>query len=259
MNTLSVIVITKDEEDRLDRCLSSVQDIADEIVVVDSGSTDNTVNIAKKYTDKVLVTDWPGYGPQKQRALEQATCDWVLSIDADEALDENAKLSVNKLLQQTKISASAYRLPWKTIFLGKSIRFGRSARSPKRLFRREGASFSQDLVHEKVITSGSTQTIDKGYLLHYSVRNFEHLLEKNRKYSWLTSEKYYKKNKKSYGVYVAVLRSLITFIQIYIFRLGFLDGSRGLILAGMFTQRTFNKYVGLWSLETQEKMQSDKD
>jgi len=135
------------------------------------------------------------------------------------------------------------------VFFGKLIKHGRSARAPKRLFKRDGAHFTLDLVHEKVITQGKIEKISNGYLLHYSIRNFEHLLEKNRKYSWLTSIEYHKKGKKSYGIALAILRALFTFVQIYIFRLGFLDGSRGLLLAAMFTQRTFNKYAGLWSLE----------
>ena len=87
MNTLSVIVITKNEEDRISRCLNSIKSIADEIIVFDSGSTDKTVEIAKQFTDKVFITDWQGYGIQKQRALDKAACDWVLSIDADEEVE----------------------------------------------------------------------------------------------------------------------------------------------------------------------------
>lgn len=107
-HSLSVMLITKNEEDRVERCLMSVADIADEIIVLDSGSTDNTLAICQKYTDKVTVTDWPGFGKQKQRALEQTSCDWVLSIDADEALDETMRNALIALLSQEEIKESAF-------------------------------------------------------------------------------------------------------------------------------------------------------
>lgn len=259
MFTLSVIIITMNEENRIRRCLESVKDIANEIIVVDSGSTDNTVEIVKEYTDLVEVTDWPGYGPQKQRALNKATCDWVLSIDSDEALDNEMLASIKSILNQESISETSFHLPWKNIFLAQAIKHGRSSRAPKRLFKREGSSFSLDMVHEKVIIEGKSGKIDQGYLLHYSIKDFEHLLEKNRKYSWLTSEKYFNQKKKSRGVYVAVLRGLLTFVQIYLFRLGFLDGSRGLLLAMMFAQRSFNKYAGVWYLEQAQALKNKQD
>ncbi|MFA0125833.1 glycosyltransferase family 2 protein, partial [Vibrio sp. 10N.261.48.A2] len=108
-HTLSVIVITKNEEDRIETCLKSVVDIADELVVLDSGSTDATVEICQKYTDNVTITDWPGFGKQKQRALDKATCDWVLSIDADEALDEEMSKALVELLKQDQIKHTAYK------------------------------------------------------------------------------------------------------------------------------------------------------
>ena len=251
--TLSVIVITKNEEDRISRCLSSVTNIADEIIVFDSGSTDKTVEIAKKFTDKVFVTDWQGYGIQKQRALDKATCDWVLSIDADEEVDSKLAQEITNLLNQDFIEHNAYKMRWKNIIFGKPTRFGRTARACTRLFKRQGSRFDEAIVHEKVIFEGETGIIKKGFLNHYSIRNFEHLLYKNRLYAVLMAEKKFAKGKKSHGILLAVLRGLINFIQIYVFRLGFLDGSRGLLYAVIYAQYTFNKYAGLWSLEQQSK------
>ena len=251
--TLSVIVITKNEEDRISRCLSSVTNIADEIIVFDSGSTDKTVEIAKKFTDKVFVTDWQGYGIQKQRALDKATCDWVLSIDADEEVDSKLAQEITRLLNQDFIEHNAYKMRWKNIIFGKPTRFGRTARACTRLFKRQGSRFDEAIVHEKVIFEGETGIIKKGFLNHYSIRNFEHLLYKNRLYAVLMAEKKFAKGKKSHGILLAVLRGLINFIQIYVFRLGFLDGSRGLLYAVIYAQYTFNKYAGLWSLEQQSK------
>jgi len=248
-HTLSVILITKNEADRVEKCLLSVQDIADEIIVLDSGSTDQTVSICQKYTEHIQITDWPGFGKQKQRALDKATCDWVLSIDADEALDEKMQSELLNLLSQDKIEKNAYKLPWGVTLHGKTLKYGRSARSVLRLFEREGARYTLDEVHETVIPNGKNIGALKGLLLHYTHRNFKHGLDKAAQYAWLGSQKYHRKGKKSQGLFVALLRAIWTFILIYIIRRGFLDGSIGFIVAMTYAQVNFNKHVGLWLLE----------
>ena len=247
-HTLSVILITKNEADRVERCLLSVKDIADEIIVLDSGSTDKTVSICQNYTDKVQITDWPGFGKQKQRALDNATCDWVLSIDADEALDEKMQAELVALLAQEKIDKDAYKLPWGVTLHGKTLKYGRSARAVLRLFKREGARYTLDEVHETVIPNGKKIGILNGLLLHYTHRNFKHGLDKAAQYAWLGSQKYHRKGKKSPGLFIALLRAIWTFILIYIIRRGFLDGSIGFIVAMTYAQVNFNKHVGLWLL-----------
>jgi glycosyltransferase involved in cell wall biosynthesis len=259
MHTLSVIIITKNEEDRIVPCLESVKNLADEIILFDSGSTDRTVEIAKRYTDKIWVTeDWPGDGFQKQRALDQATCDWVLSIDADEFLDEKMQQAIKSLLEQDRIAAAAYKLPWGNIILGRQLGHGRSSRATLRLFKRKGASFTPVVVHGKIIVDGRVATLKKGFLMHNSLRGFSHLLAKNRTYSWETTRKYFSAGRRSYGVFFAIIRALWTFFHIYILRLGFLDGSRGLLVAVMFSQASFNKYAGLWYLEVEKKLKPRK-
>lgn len=248
-HTLSVMIITKNESDRIEQCLLSVKDIADEIIVLDSGSTDDTVEICKRFTENVEVTDWPGFGVQKERALTKASCDWVLSIDADEALDINMQQALTQLLSQTKIDKDAYKLPWGVTIYGKTLKYGRSARSVLRLFKREGAYFTLDEVHETVIPAGKEYGALGGLLLHYTHRDFKHGLDKACDYAWLGSQKYFRKNKKSGGLFVALLRAIWTFFLIYILRRGFLDGSIGFIMAMTYAQVNFNKYVGLWLLE----------
>ena len=189
----------------------------------------------------------------RQRALDKAACDWVLSIDADEEVDSKLAQEITSLLNQDVIEHNAYKVRWKNIIFGKPTRFGRTARACTRLFRRHGSRFDGAIVHEKVLFEGETGVIKKGFLNHYSIRDFEHLLYKNRLYAVLMAEKKFAKGKKSYGIPLAVLRGLITFIQIYVFRLGFLDGGRGLLYAVIYAQYTFNKYAGLWSLEQQSK------
>lgn len=248
-NTLSVILITKNEADRVEKCLLSVKAIADEIIILDSGSTDETIDICKKYTDKIQVTDWPGFGKQKQRALEQASCDWVLSIDADEALDEQMQNALIRLLSLDNIAKDAYKLPWGVTIYGKTLKYGRSARAVLRLFKREGARYTLDEVHETVIPAGDKIGILDGFLLHYTHRNYKHGLDKAADYAWLGAKKYHRKNKKSSGLFIALLRAIWTFFLIYILRRGFLDGSIGFIMAMTYAQVNFNKHVGLWLLQ----------
>ena len=190
--TLSITVITKNEEDRLPLCLESVKDIADEIIVLDSGSEDRTVEIARQYTDQVFVTDWPGYGKQKQRALEKASCDWVLAIDADEALTPELRDEIAAMLN-SDIEEVAYYLPWAVTILGKRLDHGRSARAPLRLFKREGSRFSEDVVHETVLLPPGKTAKMKGRLLHFTHRDFGHALYKNADYAWLGAQKRFEK------------------------------------------------------------------
>ncbi|MBY5947154.1 glycosyltransferase family 2 protein [Photobacterium rosenbergii] len=259
MRTLSALIISKNEEDRIVPCFESLKGFADEIILFDSGSTDKTVEIAKQYTDKVWVTeDWPGDGFQKARALEQASCDWVLIIDADEYLDDEMKDEIRVQLSDPNLEEVAFKLPWGNLILGKQMRHGRSSRAPKRLFKREGASITKVVVHAHVETEGKVSTLKRGYLMHNSLRGFDHLTEKTRVYAWETTKKYHKNKKPSLGVYFAVVRSIWTFFLIYVIRLGFLDGSRGLLMAMTFAQASFNKYAGLWYLEQEEKLKKNK-
>lgn len=250
-HTLSVILITKNEADRVEKCLLSIKNLADEIIVLDSGSIDQTVAICEKYTDKVTITDWPGFGIQKQRALNKASCDWVLSIDADEALDTEMQSQLLKLLSKDHIDKDAYKLPWGVTLYGKTLKYGRSARSVLRLFKREGAEYTLDEVHETVIPVGNNIGKIKGLLLHYTHRNFKHGLDKAADYAWLGAKKYHRKGRRSPGLSVALLRAIWTFFLIYILRRGFLDGSIGFIMAMTYAQVNFNKHVGLWLLENE--------
>ena len=252
-HTLSVCIITLNEADRLERCLASVEGLADEIIVFDSGSTDDTVEIARRYTDKVWITDWPGYGAQKQRALEQARMEWVLVLDADEALDEVLRQHIEQLLNRPDIPEVAFKLQWAVIRHGKRLRFGRSARAPLRLLLREGAWFSPDLVHEKIHHQPGKVGKLPGHLLHYTARDYGHALEKVSKYAWLGSQKYFEQGRRNHSLMLVVLRALWTFFLIYVLRGGFLDGRIGFIVAMDYMQTNYNKHAGLWVLTMEEK------
>jgi len=244
---LSVIVITKNEEDRIADCLSSVTDVMDELIIFDSGSTDATVEICKKFTDKVFETDWPGYGIQKQRALAKAKGKWVLSIDADERLTVELAKEIKKIVNSDPEEV-AFKIQWAVIIFGKQLNYGRSARYVLRLFRREGAKFSDDIVHEKVVLSAGKVSKLKNRLLHYSIRDYEHLLSKNSLYAWLGGKKRYEAGVTGGGLWGASIRAVLVFFQVYILRRGFLDGSVGFLMAVMFSQAAFNKYAALWTL-----------
>jgi glycosyltransferase involved in cell wall biosynthesis len=244
---LSVIVITKNEEDRIADCLSSVTDVMDELIIFDSGSTDATVEICKKFTDKVFETDWPGYGIQKQRALAKAKGKWVLSIDADERLTVELAKEIKEIVNSDPEEV-AFKIQWAVIVFGKQLNYGRSARYVLRLFRREGAKFSDDIVHEKVVLSSGKVSKLKNRLLHYSIRDYEHLLSKNSLYAWLGGKKRYEAGVTGGGLWGASIRAVLVFFQVYILRRGFLDGSVGFLMAVMFSQAAFNKYAALWTL-----------
>ena len=252
--SLSVIVITRDEEDRIGRCLESVKALADEIIVLDSGSTDRTLEIVAAYTDKYFSTDWPGYGVQKQRALAKAKCDWVLSIDADEALDREMQRWLADFLTREQSGIAGAKLPWGVTVYGKRLDYGRSARSPLRLVRRKGACFSDARVHEELSAAPGRIVTARGRLLHYTSRNYGHALEKNVRYSWLGSQKYFDEGRRCHSLLRPLLQSWWVFFLIFVIRRGFLDGPVGFLVAVNFAQASFNKYAGLWTLTREEKI-----
>ncbi|WP_417568376.1 O-antigen ligase family protein [Marinobacter sp.] len=245
---VSATVITKNEEDHIADCLTSARLVADEIIVLDSGSTDRTVEIARGLADVVEVTDWPGFGVQKQRALEKAKGEWVLSLDADERITPELAREINHHLADP--DADAYKLPWAVTIYGSRLDFGRSGRAPLRLFRREGVSFSDALVHERIlIPSGRKVKTLRGRLTHYTHRDFGHSLEKSAKYAWLGSLEKHRKGKKTRTMFYPTVRGVMTFMQVYFIRFGFLDGAVGYLTAVTYAQVTFNKYAGLWTLD----------
>ena len=244
--SVSAIVITRDEEEHIGACLASVAAVADEIIVLDSGSTDATVAMARQHTDKVVETDWPGFGIQKQRALERATGDWVLSIDADERVSPGLAAEINHVLAAP--DADAYCLPWAVTIYGSRLDFGRSGRAPLRLFRRDGVRFSEALVHEKILLpEGRRVRTLRGRLLHFTHRDFGHALQKGAQYAWLGAREKHRQGKHVRSLVYPTLRGVLTFVHVYLVRLGFLDGQVGYLSAVLYAQVSFNKYAGLWT------------
>jgi glycosyltransferase involved in cell wall biosynthesis len=241
---LSVIVITKNESATIQRCLDSVS-WADEIIVLDSGSSDDTVAICQRYTDKVFVTDWPGFGPQKQRALSLATGDWVLSLDADEWLSPELTIEIQRAITNENIHG--YLLPRLSSYCGKQIKHG--GWWPDyvlRLFQRSQGCFSEDLVHERIIVTGKIEKLNQP-ISHEAFIDLEEVLHKINSYSSLNAEKLYLSGKQT-TLAQAIVKGLWSFFRTYCLKAAFLDGREGLMLSISNAEGTYYKYVKLLKL-----------
>lgn len=233
---LSVIIITKNEEANIRRCLESVR-FANEIIVFDSGSIDNTVAIAQEYTEHVFVTDWRGYGIQKQRALSRATGKWVLNLDADESLSKELQEEIIDAISSD--SADAYRVPIRMLFYNQLLKYSGSPKRHIRLFKRTNAFYSKDIIHEKIMVSPKARVGKLHHaIMHHSYRDLSHVLYKLNKYSSYTAKVRIESKKKT-----GFIRTLIStgwmFGRCFILQRGFLDGRLGFLFALFSAQGTF--------------------
>jgi glycosyltransferase involved in cell wall biosynthesis len=250
---LSVILIAKDEEKNIRACLESVT-WADEIVLVDSGSTDATVEIAKTYASKVVVRDWPGYGPQKNRALDLARGEWVLSLDADERVTQELHAEIVNLLASNPREA-AFAMPRRSSYCGRFMRHG--GWWPDyvvRLFRRDLGRFSDDVLHERVIVDGAVGRL-KSPLIHYSYADLEEVLDKVNSYSTTGARMLQERGRRA-SLLSAVGHGAWTFVRTYVLRLGFLDGREGFMLAVSNAEVSYYRYLKLALLSDQRNRES---
>lgn len=240
--TLSVIIITKNEARHIGDCIDSVA-FADEIIVLDSGSTDATREIAMaKGALVTLAPDWPGFGPQKNRALDLATREWVLSIDADERVTPELAREIQQALARPL--ADAYKIARLSNFGGRWIRHsGWWPDHVLRLFRRGTARFKDVAVHESVQAAGAVAVLD-GHFLHYPYADLETFIAKINHYSSEAAAMMHARGKKT-SVPGAAGHAIWTFIRIYLIRRGFLDGKEGFILAAMGAAGSFFRYSKL--------------
>jgi len=247
MPTLSVILITRNEEANLDDCLASLEGIAQQIVVVDTNSADRTLEIAQKHGATVSQpSDWPGFGPQKNRALDLANGEWVLSLDADERLTPALKSEILTAIHHSG-HVDCFAIPRLSWYCGRFIRHsGWSPDHVDRLFKRGTAHFSDDLVHERLIPDGSVAKL-KNPMLHYSFMNYSQVLQKIDRYSTASAEQAFSQGKNSSPL-KAVLHGAWAFFRTYILRAGFLDGPQGFTLAVSNGQGTYYRYIKLWYL-----------
>jgi glycosyltransferase involved in cell wall biosynthesis len=246
-NMLSVIIITKNEAHNIAQCIGSVM-WADEIIVLDSGSVDETVTICRQYTDHVYETDWPGFGLQKQRALAIAKGDWVLSVDADEVVSAELRSEIEKAIQTE--SVNGYEIPRLSSYCGKQLRHG--GWWPDfvlRLFRRKHGHFTESLVHERIIVQGQIGRMNTP-LLHNSYENLDEVLRKVNAYSSLGAETLFQKGVRS-SLRKAILRAVWMFVRTYILKLALLEGRHGLMHSISSAESVYYKYMKL--LELQDK------
>ena len=245
MPKISAIVITYNEEKNIERCLSSIAWV-DEIVVVDSESTDDTKKIASEFTPRVFDIKWEGFGKAKDFAKDKASHQWILSVDADEVVTEDLKDEIQRITR-SEDSLDGYYISRKSNFLGKWIKHG--GWYPDyvlRLFKKDKAKFNHSMVHEKVWVEGKTGYL-KNDLLHYTDPDFDHYLEKLNRYTSLGAEELFRKGKRA-ELFDVIFRPWAVFFKMYFVRKGFLDGLSGFILAVSSAFHVFSKYVKLWHL-----------
>ncbi len=250
---LSVVIITKNEEENIARTLASVEAVADEIVLVDSGSTDRTLEIARSFGSKVkiFVEEWKGFPRQKNAAIEKATGDWILSLDADEEVSPEL---ANEIAGATakKQEDAAFSIPRKNYFLGKWMRRGGFYPDRKvRLVRRELARFEDRAVHEDMKISGPIAELH-GPLLHHAYPTLANYIEHMNRYSSLGAEMAVAGGKRGFSFFHIVVRPWATFIYNYVFRLGLLDGREGLLLHLYHASYVSWKYAKVWEKSREE-------
>ncbi|SDX34531.1 glycosyltransferase family 2 protein [Marinobacter mobilis] len=242
---LSAVLIAKNAGPDFKRCLDSLQ-FADEIVVLDSGSTDDTVRLAEEAGATVVSSEgWPGFGPQRQRAQNHAQGEWVFWVDTDEVVSEELAQSVLKAVSAAPANTvfQLNRLSW---FFGRFIRHsGWYPDRIVRLYRRAEYGYDDALVHEKVACEGAHVETLAGDLLHYTATDFSDYMSKSVRYSDAWAEGRARKGKKA-SLGSAVSHSVGAFLRKYLLQLGFLDGRHGFLLAVFTAHYVFNKYAALW-------------
>lgn len=243
-------IITYNEECMIERTLSAIYDIADEIVIVDSFSTDDTMFIIQKFPKvKLLQREFKSYGNQKNYTIEQCTKDWILFIDADETLDLQAVQSV-KWIIENKNSNDAYKIAFKEIFWGKELSFSKYYRI--RLFKKNKGKFTDELIHEKVqMESHQKIGIIPGFIKHDSFRNLDYHIKKINMYSSKMAQKRFERGKKA-TVFHIIFSPIYRFFVFYFFKLSFLDGLGGLYMAASESFYTYLKYMKLYELQNKK-------
>jgi glycosyltransferase involved in cell wall biosynthesis len=250
MQQLSVVIICKNEAAIIGRTLQSLEGLCDDIIVYDNGSTDNTIEQIGKFNVQLHQGTWEGFGKTKNKAMALAKYDWILSLDADEAIDEELKISLLKL--QLSEEKDVYELKFKN-FLGKKyLKYGEWGGDKHiRLFNRKSVHWNDASVHEELVMPGGVniKKLD-GYVLHQTVTDMNDYAVKMARYAMLNAEKYHRQGKRSSFFKIRIAPGL-TFFNYFILKLGFLDGYAGYVCARMTSWYTFLKYARLRELNRQ--------
>lgn len=252
MQKLSIVIICKDSSGVIEKTLQSFAGITDDIVVYDNGSTDGTQEIVKKCGANLFNGTWEGFGCTKNKANSLAKYNWILSLDADEAIDDELKHSLQQLPYGNE--KTVYAIRFKNFVGDNYLKYGEWGRDRHiRLFNRNDVTWNDAEVHEQLIVPGNMQVKKlKGFVLHHTADNFKEFEKKMTKYAALNAEKYFKKGKQTWWG-KQWLSAAVSFLQNYFFRSGFLDGKAGFICARISARYTFLKYVKLKELKKRSR------
>ncbi len=240
MAKISACIISYNEEKKIEDCLKSLVDIVDEIIVVDSNSTDETVNIARKYTSHIFQQDFLGHIEQKNLAVSKASNDWILSLDCDERLTPELRESIAAIKDNIE-QADAYKMARKTFYVYRWLNHCWYPDTKTRLFNKHTASWGGTNPHDRVITQGSSIILLKGDMQHYSFDSISAHIDTIERFTEIGANELVRKNKRI-TVLSPITHASWTFIKIYLIRLGFLDGMAGLIVATLSYMHVFVKY-----------------
>ena len=253
MHPVSAVIITKNEEKNIGRCLQALQKVADEIIVVDALSTDRTTEIAKGLGAKIFSIEWTGFGPQKNFGLRQASHDYIVALDADEVLTNEAIEEIKQLKEEG--FKGVYELPLKNFYFGKFLRY---KDYKKRIFNKTEVQWNNNEVHEGLIIPQNYPVLKlNGGIEHYSYYSIEQYILKSNLYSGIAANELFRKNKRSYLIKL-IFSPAYTFFQSYILKSGFADGMHGFIVAMFNGYTSFLKYAKLWELCRNEKRNKSK-
>lgn len=247
MEKISVVIITKNEEKNIERCLKSVQ-WADEIVVVDSGSIDRTIEICLQYGCKIIDTEWMGFGRTKKLCVDSASYDWIFSIDADEEVTESLCGRIKEILSSQE-KYKGYRIKRNSFYLGRMIKYCWGRDFPLRLFNRRYGNFNDKTIHESVRMKGPVNKI-KEPMLHYAYPSIESHIKKMSLYSSLGAERLFGEGKRAF-LLNAVSRGFFKFLKMYLLQMGFLDKKEGFVLSVMSAFGVSLKYFKFWEMRRQ--------
>lgn len=233
---LGVAIITLNEEKNIERTLSSIASIADEIVVIDSYSTDGTEEIAKKFNVTFIKREWPGFADQKQFAIEQIKSEWILALDADEVLTPECANEIKKIVETPKPNFKSYRIPRKLYFMGRTLHYGKGVDKPVRLFQKGVGVYDQRLIHEQVIVNTPLGTL-KSPMIHYSAESISRRIKKIRRDNILELKHY---NQGQGHLSKIILNPFKNLYFNIIKRSAYRDGLPGIILALLFCYQLFD-------------------
>lgn len=251
MPSLSIVIVAKNEAANIAECVRSAR-FADEVIVLDSGSTDGTAELARAEGAQVLVTDWPGYGPQNNRGIDQANGDWFFSLDADERITPALAAEIRAAIEDAQVDG--FRVPRVSMYCGRFMQHGGWRPDyTRRLARRGKGRFTEHFLHANLQVQGPVGTLREP-IVHYSFRTMEAVLEKLNRYSTASARDMTTAGRKG-SLGRAVAHGLWAFFRTYVLRLGFLDGRWGFMLAVSNAEGTYYRYIKLWLMQRPEAME----